>query len=73
MKVYANWKLPVYQEIGPVVRVHWDYSETETEHGIQWECQEVVVPLDASESEFIRLVNEAGGDGSNLAKGWFNV
>lgn len=71
MKVYANWKLPVYQVIGLVVRVHWDYYESENEYGTQWECQEAVVPLEASEEEFITIVNEAGGNGAELAQGWF--
>ena len=75
--VVSNWQLPIYQVIGPLIRVHWDYSVREavgelgggpiTVH----EAQEAVVPLDADRETFVRLVNEAGGDGEALADGWF--
>jgi hypothetical protein len=35
------------------------------------EAQEAVVPLDADRETFVRIVNEAGGDGEALADGWF--
>jgi len=76
MKVLANWKLPVYQVIGPVVRVHWGYSSYEAEEDwgepmTVWEAQEAVVPLDADREAFVSIVNAAGGDGEALADGWF--
>jgi hypothetical protein len=77
MKVSANWQLPVYQVIGPVVRVHWDYSVREVMDELGegpmtvHEAQEAVVPLDADRQTFVRLVDEAGGDGEALADGWF--
>jgi hypothetical protein len=71
--VVSNWELPVYQVIGPVIRVHWDYShrfDEETEEDI-WTAQEAVVPLDADRETFVAIVNAAGGDGEALADGWF--
>jgi hypothetical protein len=75
--VSANWELPVYQAIGPVIRVHWDYSSHEAgddmgEPYTVWEAQEAVVPLDADRATFVAIVSAAGGDGEALADGWFN-
>jgi hypothetical protein len=74
MQVTANWELPVYQVIGPVVRVHWDYnhslSDDEEPYDI-WNAQEAVVPLDADRETFVSIVNSEGGDGEALANGWF--
>jgi len=76
MQVEANWEFPVYQVIGPVIRVHWDYAHTTGEDEFQdpydiWAAQETVVPLDADRETFVRIVSEAGGDGEALANGWF--
>lgn len=71
--VNANWELPIYQVIGPVNRVHWDYSHSfneETEEDV-WTAQEAVVPLDADRATFVSIVNAEGGDGESLADGWF--
>lgn len=73
MQVTANWELPIYQVIGPVVRVHWDYSHTmdfETEEEV-WLAQEAVVPVDATRETFVAIVDAEGGDGETLAEGWF--
>ena len=76
MFVNADWKLPVYQVIGPIIRVHWDYVERTIEYEEEtrstWDCQEAVVPIDATEQTFISLVDAEGGDGESLADGWFN-
>lgn len=74
--VNSDWQLPVYQVIGPVVRVHWDYVERTVEDEMQgirtiWDAQEAVVPLDADRAAFVEIVNAAGGDGDALADGWF--
>jgi hypothetical protein len=76
MQVTANWKLPVYQVIGPVIRVHWDYTHTTGEDDFDqpydiWTAQEAVVPLDADRETFVQIVNDTGGDGEALADGWF--
>ena len=76
MKVSANWELPIYQVIGPVIRVHWDYSSYQTdEEWVElytvWEAQEAIVPLDADRETFVSIVNSGGGDGETLADGWF--
>ena len=76
MKVSANWELPIYQVIGPVIRVHWDYSSYQTdEEWVElytvWEAQEAIVPLDADRETFVSIVNSEGGDGETLADGWF--
>jgi hypothetical protein len=76
-KVSSNWQLPVYQVIGPIIRVHWDYSSYETdqewgESQTMWEAKEVVIPLNADRETFIKLVSDAGGNGEELANGWFN-
>jgi hypothetical protein len=78
MLVNARHKLPVYQVIGPVVRVHWDYQEKqisgmdgEDSLSTMWDCQEAVVPIDADYDTFVRVVNEEGGDGESLATDWF--
>lgn len=80
MLINANHKLPVYQVIGPVVRVHWDYQEKEVggmdvdsdSTVTMWDCQEAVVPVDADHDTFVQIVNEAGGDGESLATDWFS-
>ena len=70
--VESNWELPVYQVIGPVVRVHWDYIHTvDEELGDRWTAQEAVVPVDADRPTFVALVDAEGGDGEALADGWF--
>ena len=75
--VSANWELPVYQVIGPVIRVHWDYSSHEAgdewgEPYTVWEAQEAVVPLNADRATFVAIVDAEGGNGEALADGWFN-
>lgn len=77
-KVFSSEKLPVYQVIGPIVRVHWDYISSQTdedwgESTTVWEAQEAVVSINADRSTFVSLINEAGGDGEILADGWFNL
>jgi hypothetical protein len=77
MQVTANWELPVYQVIGPLIRVHWDYTHTTGEDDFDqpydvWIAQEAVVPLDADRETFVQIVNSQGGDGAALADGWFN-
>ena len=74
--VTANWELPIYQVIGPVIRVHWDYVHTTGEDEFQgpydiWAAQESVVPLDADRATFVAIVDADGGDGETLADGWF--
>lgn len=73
--VTANWELPVYQVIGPVVRVHWNYSQRTVdgtdEPTIAYDAEEAVVPLAADRATFVELVNVEGGDGEALADGWF--
>ena len=76
MQVTSNWELPVYQVIGPVIRVHWDYVHTTGEDDFDqpydiWTAQEAVVPLDATREKFVQIVDDAGGDGESLADGWF--
>lgn len=72
MQVTSNWELPVYQVIGPVIRVHWDYVHTTGEDGDDiWTAQEAVVPLDADREAFVSIVDDAGGNGQSLADGWF--
>jgi hypothetical protein len=82
MQVTANWKLPIYQVLGPIIRVHWDYRQQDTETntdnltdtaGSTWIMQEAVVPLDADRHAFIHIVDAAGGPGNALADGWFNT
>jgi hypothetical protein len=60
MKTEAGWLLPVYQLIGPIVRVHWDYEELTREDmdggkTIYWQATEVVVPKDATPAEALAL------------------
>ena len=74
--VTANWELPIYQVIGPVIRVHWDYStrtvdDMGDEPYLMHDAQEAVVPLDADRATFVALVDAEGGDGEALAHGWF--
>jgi hypothetical protein len=81
MLVQSTWELPVYQVLGPIIRVHWDYSsriiESESEDGepqeptYQWSCREAVVPIDADRATFEQIINAAGGPGEALADGWF--
>lgn len=77
MQVTSNWELPIYQVIGPVIRVHWGYTHTTGEDEFQgsydvWTAQEAVVPLDADRETFVSIVNAEGGDGEALADEWFN-
>lgn len=73
--VNADWELPVYQVIGPIIRVHWNYSQRIIDDGEQqrvtWDAEEAAVPLDADRETFVALVNAEGGDGEALADGWF--
>lgn len=59
MKTEADWLLPVYQLIGPIVRVHWDYEELTKEgqdgETIYWRATELVVPKDATPAEALAL------------------
>ena len=76
MQVTSNWELPVYQVIGPVIRVHWDYVHTTGEddfdqHYDIWTAQEAVVRMDADREAFVSIVDDAGGNGQSLADGWF--
>lgn len=79
MYVNADWQLPVYQVIGPVVRVHWNYSQRTIEGAegeesrVTYDCEEAVVPVDAVRATFVALVSAEGGDGETLADGWFNA
>lgn len=75
MQVNADWQPPVYQVIGPVIRVHWDYSSyltDEDEPRTVWNAQEAVVPVDADRATFVSIVNAEGGNGEALADGWFS-
>lgn len=74
MQVNADWELPVYQTIGPVVRVHWGYVSFMTDGdnpSLTWTADEAVVPVDADRATFESIVNAEGGDGPSLADGWF--
>jgi hypothetical protein len=60
MKTEAGWLLPVYQLIGPIVRVHWDYEELTREDmdgggTTYWRATEMVVPKDATPEEALAL------------------
>jgi len=78
MKAYSNWQLPVYQVIGPRLRIHWnqgtqeisemDGEETRTEHY----ATEAVVNKNCTRQEFIQAVEELGGPAESLADEWFN-
>lgn len=78
MIVYADHELEVYQVLGPIIRVHWDYEQYEVEIDSEtnetkmaWKCKEAVVPLNATRDEFEKIINDAGGNGKQLADGWF--
>lgn len=76
MFVNADWELPVYQVIGPVIRVHWDYTTRTIDDGMDeerttYDCQEAVVPLNADRETFVSIVNAAGGNGEALVDGYF--
>jgi hypothetical protein len=82
MRVYANWQLPVFQILGTIIRVHWDYEYKEIQEdnnvdledssiSSKWSAEEVIVPLDADRETFIRIVSEAGGPAEDLADEWF--
>ena len=77
MRVYATEKLPVYQVIGPRLRIHWDYA-FETREGMdgedesQWSFQEAVVPVDADRETILKAVTALNGPAEELAEGWFN-
>jgi len=73
---YSTWELPVYQVIGPRLRVHWDYGseEVEDQEGelrTQYYAKEVVLPVDVSRRDFIKAIEEAGGPAIELANDWF--
>lgn len=77
MYVNADWEIPVYQVIGPVVRVHWDYVQREVTDDAgashtTWDAQEAVVPTNADREKFVKIVNAQGGPGETLADGWFS-
>lgn len=77
MQVMSDWKLPIYQVIGPAVRVHWDYLETVINDDLEgpivsWRAKEAVVQIDADRAIFVSIINAQGGNGDELANGWFN-
>lgn len=78
LRVYSNWELPVYQVIGPVVRVHWDYQmvleEIENQDPIEhWSAMEVVLPVDCDRETFVTAVKALNGPSRALADGWFDI
>ena len=72
MQVTANWELPIYQVIGPVVRVHWNYRQRtvgeDEQQQVLWVAEEAVVPLDADNNTFVALIDAEGGNGNAMAK-----
>jgi hypothetical protein len=61
MKVTSSWELPVYQVIGPVVRIHWNYQEIPAtdETPAMWSCEEAIVPVNADRGAVISAIIRA--------------
>lgn len=77
MYVNADWEIPVYQVIGPIVRVHWNYVQREVDYEgmapwTTFDIDEAVVPTNAPRDKFVRIVDAQGGPGESLADGWFS-
>jgi len=58
MFVNSEDKLPVYQVIGPKLRIHWNYQEVPAteEVSASWSCEEACVPKNASRSAIISAI-----------------
>jgi len=61
MQVSSTEKLPVYQVIGPKVRIHWNYTELpETEdYPSGWSCEEACVAKTADRASLISAIIRA--------------
>jgi len=58
MRVNSNDKLPVYQVIGPTLRIHWNYEEVPESESTPagWSCDEAAVPKTASRNQIIEAI-----------------
>ena len=50
-KTLSNRRLPEFQKIGVIVRVHWDYVESERDGDVVWECWELVLPAEYTQEQ----------------------
>lgn len=78
MLVYSNHELETYQVLGTTLRVHWDsvqYEVTDELRGttrLAWVAKEAVFKTDVDRQTFIAEIDALGGNGEELAAGWFN-
>lgn len=56
--VNSDTKLPVYQVIGPNLRIHWNYREVPATEDVpaSWSCEEALVPKTASRAKIISAI-----------------
>jgi len=61
MVVNSTEKLPVYQVIGPKLRIHWNYQEVPATEDIpaSWSCEEACVPKTAGRGDIISAIIRA--------------
>lgn len=61
MLVNSTDKLPVYQVLGPKLRIHWNYQEVPATEDMpaSWSCEEVCVPKNAGRGEIIAAIIRA--------------
>lgn len=58
MRVTSVEKLPVYQVIGPKLRIHWNYQDVAaTEDSLKsWSCEEACLNKSANRGEIISAI-----------------
>lgn len=58
MQVNSTEKLPVYQVIGPKLRIHWNYQEVPATEDMpaSWSCEEACVQKTASRADIISAI-----------------
>lgn len=61
MQVTSNDKLPVYQVIGPKLRIHWNYHETSAteDSPAGWSCEEACVSRSSDRGTIISAIIRA--------------
>lgn len=76
MKSYSLHQQSTYLPSGRELRINFNHTsiERETDYGTetQWECDQVLLPIDATRDQIIEAINEIDPtQAESLANGWF--
>lgn len=77
MKSYSLHQQSTYIPSGRELRINFNHIsiERETDSGteIQWECDQVLLPIDASRRQIVEAINKIDPtQAESLADGWIN-